>query len=188
MKKNSILVLLIVAFTITLTACNQKGYQSYVDSLKKYSEVRQGKDSMHIKLDLDFNTVDLTDKEIRELSELEEMRVDLNVMYDYDKVLAKTHCMFGGIGYDANYYQKNKEERMLEIPMLNKYFDMANVEKYNKNSNQLVFDKESIKKFNEIWVDTFEENDVIVGKDTIIENEEGNVKATVYTINITEEQ
>lgn len=178
------LIVFIISTMFFITACSSKGYDEYKEAYQKLESVKSGKGKMNIKVDIDFNTAELGEVEKREISRFEELRYDSEAQFNNNQVIVKNYFNVGGIGYDSIYYQENDEKQYLYMPMFNEYFKVKSwQEQFKENDIQEIF-----KKIRKVWVDILEDEDVIKSKNTVIETEQGNVKANIYTINFTEEQ
>ncbi|MCT4598382.1 MAG: hypothetical protein N4A50_10960 [Vallitalea sp.] len=182
MKKMKIIIGVTVLLTM-LTACSTEGLEIYNDASIKTSNESKGKTSCKINMDIDFNTDDLTLEEIRQLNYAKKMIFEITSSYDSSKgkVASDIYLNLGGVGMDSNYY-RNGNEGYVKIPVLNKYIDID-------EGKEIVNTKEYGSFFSTIeesWLELLEEDDVVKGENTIIDTEEGQVKATIVTININE--
>ncbi|GKX29782.1 hypothetical protein SH1V18_22620 [Vallitalea longa] len=168
---------------IVLTGCSTKAYIDYNNAIVKTESEKTGKQSIEIKLDIDFDTQGLSLEEVKLLNYYSEMMYQLTNKYDMDddKIATDVYMNLGGIGLDSNYY-KDGDEQYVKIPVLNKYINLTK-EKFINNEYNDIFKAVSDK-----WLDLLKEENVLKGNDTIVDTKEGQVKAKEVTINIQDEQ
>lgn len=168
---------------IIMTGCTTKAYTDYNDAVVKTDSEKTGKQSIEIKMDIDFNTEGLSLEEVKQLNYYREMMYQFTNQYDIDndKIATDIYMKFGGIGMDSNYY-KDGNEQYVKIPVLNKFVNITN-EKFIDNEYGDIFNSITDK-----WLEILREENVIKGKDTIVDTKEGQVKAKEVSISIDKDQ
>ncbi|TCT13105.1 hypothetical protein EDC18_10968 [Natranaerovirga pectinivora] len=182
MKKVLLSVLIIL---VVLTGCNSKGYETYQNAMDRYGTINEGREKINVYIDLQFNTENLSEEEVQELMIFDRMDMELDLTYNGDQAIAKNYIYFGGMGMESNFYMID-EDMYMEIPMFNY---VVKIEE-DDNKNVVVIDMESdaLSKIRNIWVNVLKDEDVVIGENTILSTNQGNVKASRYMVNVSEEQ
>jgi copper chaperone CopZ len=182
--KRIISVFMIVLITITLlTSCSNKALEDYSNAVTKINYEKMGKESIDIKINIDYNTDGLTLEQTRKLNYYKEMIFRINNQYDMekDKIATDIYMNLGGIGMDS-YFYKDGDKEYIQIPVLKKYIHL--------NKQEFITDKYSniFKSMSNKWLEALEDEDVIKGENTIIDTEDGQIKAKKVTIKINKQQ
>lgn len=189
MKKG---IMLLMVLMLLITACTTDNLSDYKNAIKKTEEIDKGRMNLSIKTALEFKTEGLTDSQIRDLSYFEQMEFAMDVQYDdssdKEKVIAKSYCNFGGMGFDMGFYF-NGEKAYMKMPIIEKYMSLDDFdttkqeEQLNGESYENLF-QPILNKWNEL----LQQENVFKGKKTYVLTDEGQIKTTTYTIEASEEQ
>lgn len=184
MKKVLVIVITIIVAGM-LSACSTKGLEAYNNAVTKTNSEKMGKTFFDITVNMDFNTDGLTLEETRELNHFKEMVYQITNQYDItkDKIATDIYMNLGGIGMDSNYYRDGDKE-FIRIPVLRKYVNIKEKKEEAVNNHY----ETSFSDISSKWLELLGEDDVVKGEDTIIDTEEGKVKAKAVTITIKDEQ
>lgn len=111
----------------------------------------------------------------------------------HEKGIYKGHFEIGGLGQDFTFYQVSPETQYLHLDLIGKYINLSKAQ-----DKGLKVDKERmaqedvfvtfVTKVQGIWHALLAEENVMRGEKVLIENPDGDVKATKYTINLSEAQ
>jgi hypothetical protein len=135
-----------------------------------------------------FSLDQLTVDEIKSVENLEHMDFTTSVTYDKTerKTIAQNYGNIGGVGIDSTLYV-DKSNVDLYLPILNGYYNLNNSEKQSEYEASAKF----AKIFDPIltkFVDLLTKEDIMKGKRTYITTADGQIKTTVYTVTMNENQ
>ncbi|QUI25190.1 hypothetical protein HZI73_24110 [Vallitalea pronyensis] len=178
MKK--IVVVMMLMAVMSVTGCSQKAYEDYIKASEKTQAYKSGKTSIHVSSKVTFGEDQLSIDEIAEMSEYNDLRFDMTLQYNMDekKIAADMYTNIGGAGMDYHYYQEG-EKRYVRLPIIKKFLIVEDNAKQTSNPFAGISSR---------WLNMLEEEDVVQGENTIIDSAEGQVKAKVVTISLTENQ
>lgn len=187
MKRLLVLLLLTV---FCLSGCSGDALTGYTEALKKTGSIRGGKLQVDTAVDMEFNLDNLTVEEIKDIKYLEHMDFSCEVTYDDSednkKAMSRCYGNIGGLGIDAKVYV-NGEQVNLYLPMLGGYLNLTDAAYQDKLKAS-----EKIGELFEPLINKFLEllttKDIIKGKRTYITTEDGQIKTTVYTVQVNEDQ
>ncbi|EOC99562.1 hypothetical protein [Caldisalinibacter kiritimatiensis] len=196
MKK--IVVFILTTFmVVSLIGCGKEDLQTYKEAVKKTDEITKGKTMFEIKLDNEFNTEGLSQEKIKKLNYFKTVETENHITFDWtqDKMIVRNYYNFGGMGFDTTIYV-NGEDVYMKMPIVEKYISMSdmtgekadidNKEKQPDIMNQ--FYEKVLKSIKSKWTEILNKEDVVSGEKTILDTEDGRVKATHFTIDLTGEQ
>ncbi len=195
MKKKITVYIVILSFTILLTACQTKGLKTYQDAMKNTEAISKAEVIIESEIRTTFNKTGLTIEEEIELSAFESMKTKISTKYDDaepERVESNIYYIAGAVGIDAAFYVNNGEV-IIQIPLINMYMKLDDImddideekSSLSKEPIEIQFD------FNEVmksWLSVFNEENVVVGNNTYIITDEGQVKTTAYSFKLDKEQ
>lgn len=193
MKK---LLFLIVGFMglSLLAGCSSDSLSEYLEASEKTNTIEKGNTKMSLRADLDFETEGLSDKQMRELSYFDQIDIESNTQFDssdeMEKVISKTYFNFGGVGFDSVFYM-NGEQMFIQMPIIKDYIRLDSFfDSYLDNNEEGSFSssEDLLRPFYERWMEILGEEDVVKGKKTYVLTDEGQIKASTYSISISKEQ
>lgn len=197
-KTSAIIFTLILVLTI-MSGCSDNSYESYLNAVEKTENASKYSGEFSMEVNSEVNTDGLSDEELRNVNLYNNFEVE-NV-YKSDKALglleSNLYINFGGLGFDIKYYDDSKAA-FIKMPIVEKYVYMDDLSSLNSGSNfesedmqiqtmdfnnmsDLVSD-ETKEELTKLWKDAIESNNVVKGKESLIETKEGEIKATKYTI------
>lgn len=194
--KRILLVVLAFALIIFSTACKKNDFEAYVKAVNKTNEIKRGQKSLDFKMNMDFNTEELTSEEIKDLNYFRNFEAKFNVTFDDElkKTIGRNYFNFGGLGFDAAFYNDG-EKSFIKMPIVGKYIVLD--EKFMENhikdkddeykENKCISDK-TIEELESKWVTMIKRENVFAGKESVMTTPDGEVKVTEYTIKLTGEQ
>lgn len=190
MRRISVFLLTIILI-FAVTACGKTDLQKYRDAVSKLDTITSGKSIQELKVESEFNLEGLTSDEIKELYYYNTIQYRSNVQFDnnIEKVIARNYSNFGGMGFDSIMYI-NGNDAFLKMPIVGKYYVMDKMINSDKSEDIsfLIISEKSIKAISQKWVDLLNNEDVVSGEKSLLSTEDGEVKATRFTINLSEEQ
>ncbi|GMQ60956.1 hypothetical protein [Vallitalea maricola] len=183
MKKMISVIMMTVIVVAMLTACSTKALVDYNNAVVKTDSEKMGKESMEIKIDVDYNTEGLSLEKVTQLNHYKEMMFNITNQYDMtrEKIATDIYMNFGGIGMDS-YFYKDRDKEYIQIPVLKKYVKLDE-KKLTTNKYDKIFANVSDK-----WLELLGEENVLKGENTIIDTRDGQVKAKEVSIKISAEQ
>ncbi|QUH29931.1 hypothetical protein [Vallitalea guaymasensis] len=183
MKKMISVIMMTVIVVAMLTACSTKALVDYNNAVVKTDSEKMGKESMEIKINVDYNTEGLSLEKVTQLNHYKEMMFNITNQYDMtqDKIATDIYMNFGGLGMDS-YFYKDGDKQYIQIPVLKKYAKLDE-KNFTTNNYDKIFANVSDK-----WLELLGEENVLKGENTIIDTKDGQVKAKEVSIKISAEQ
>lgn len=189
--KKIILSMLIIALIFSIVGCSKNDLEAYKEASKKTNGIKKGQTSFDLNIENQFNTRGLTEEEIKKLSYFKkiELKIDLKFDEEQDKLISRNYYNFSGMGFDSTLYVDN-EKVFIKMPMLGKYLvledEIVNSQLEDKEYQHIL--KDTFNKINNSWLNVLEKDDVFLGENTVMSTPDGEVKATRFTIKLTNEQ
>jgi len=192
--KKIILIILSLLLIISLTACSEDAYQEYIEAVNKTNDISKGQMSYDILIQNDFDTKGMSENEIRQLNYFKEIKTKASIMFDESendtKVISRNYFNLGGMGFDSSFYL-NGDKAFIKMPMLGKYMVLDEYTQESNNddikySNELT--GETIETLKDEWIKVLNEENVVSGNKILLTTEDGEVKATQFSINLNDEQ
>lgn len=184
MKVKQLLGIIMLMLVMVLTACSGKPYEEYREAMERNEQVERGKMSVNVEVKSDFTQKGAQSAEA--VKAMGAMQVDNQIAYEADKVQSLTHVKMGEVGYDMEYYGLDGEN-YLYMPLLGKYIHLER----EAMLGQSPMTYELISEIQSQWVGIFKKHldieNTLKGKGLILETEEGQIKATEYTVNLSKE-
>lgn len=179
-----IVVLLIISMAILGGCQAETDLEAYMTAVEKTEGAVQGKSESRFVIDNQFNAEGLSIEEKRAMAAFERMEFDTYVRYDETRVQSDFYMNFGGVGFDAAYYQTGDLE-FLKLPLVGKYM------KLNASEMESVWDPQVMAIFDplgEEWMRMLREDNVFQGKRHVLATEDGDIKVTRFSIELDEQQ
>ena len=174
--KKKIILWILCAFA--LSGCQSvSALDAYQAASEKTDQIQMGKNKME-------GTVLIESGEIQK-----DLSFDLRGTFDH----TKSQLIYDGtiesedMGEDFTFYQEDDEKRYLYIPMLGKYILLTNVNAEVKDV-QLGDLTQSFEEVGAYIQSILKDENVFKGERVLISNEDGDVKATKYTIKLSPQQ
>ncbi|MBF4693139.1 hypothetical protein [Fusibacter ferrireducens] len=187
--------ILLLLLSLTLTGClGESDYKAYHEAALKTAGIQRGGQSLSVSMDQALFAEALSN---HALNGLEHVQFDLSGQFDYEKNLAlyDIYYYYNGLGSDIQYIRKSESEQYIKMPLFKDYLKLdtqANVDEgmdktapVNGNTDVI---KNIISEIHTEWHAMIQKENIFVGEKTTIKNEDGNVKATKFTIKPTTEQ
>ncbi|HAS72643.1 MAG TPA: hypothetical protein DCS67_00690 [Clostridiales bacterium UBA8960] len=174
---------LILAILLILTGCmSGEGYQDYMDALEKTENITKGTSKVDVQIKNRFNE-DLGPIDIPEtISVIIESRFD----YSKSQSISDIYYLGNSLGMDLKLYQKDKDALYLKVPFMSGLYAISEsqVNMMSEPADVQAFMKNVGKEWNAMLMS----ENIFVGEKTIVRNEDGEVKATKFTVKPTSEQ
>ncbi len=192
MKKILIVILAMVLVITMLTACNTDNLQEYKKAFEKTEQIKRGQTAGEISVKLEFNTDGLSAEDVKELNNFKDIKASFNTAFDEElgKSIFRNYFNFGGLGYDFDMFFDG-DEAVMKLPVIGKYIKINEIDSsFNTDAESYsrIISEETMRHITEKWVGLMKEEDVFKGKDIIITTPDGDVKASEYTITLSNEQ
>ena len=194
MKRKIAIVIALLLTVLAVTGCGNNGLADYKKAMDKTGQIEKGQSSGEFTLNMDFNTDSMSQEDIAELNYYKEVTGSFQSTFDNEsnQMIARNYMNLGGLGFDFDYYQ-NGSEVFLKLPIIGKYMRMNDIIKsIEKQQSQEEFSQliseDTKKALSEEWIGLLKKENVFQGKDIVLTTPDGEVKTTVYTIIITDDQ
>ncbi|HKL79022.1 MAG TPA: hypothetical protein VJ888_01155 [Mobilitalea sp.] len=184
------ILVLILGMILILTSCSSSDLDNYIEAVRKTSSINSGNKKIEFSVDMDFNLDNLTANELKTVRYLEHMEFSTDIIYDRNsaspQAISKTYTNVAGIGMDCIVYV-NGDSVCMYIPALGGYIDLTSEEyedwvttsKDFSTVFQPVLDK---------FLELISDEDVMKENRTYITTDDGQIKTTVYSVNVNSEQ
>lgn len=187
--KNFKFITLIVMFSLIglmSTGCmSTADYESYMNAVIKTDEIQKGISTMEVSVENTLNQAlmdQLTQEERETFEKMKSIKVNITNRFDSEKKqsIMDVYLYYNQLGTDIKVFKPNDNELYLKLPYLEGVFDIRE----GFDVNQMDTDKISsfTKEVASQWNAMLEVENIFVGEKTIIENEDGEVKSTMYTV------
>jgi len=188
MKKILTIILVILA-VVSLIGCNQDYLQNYKEAVEKTDGRSQGKESIKITINNDFNQENISQEIIEELNYLKNIEFEVTSSFNESYSKSRAYIKYRGLGYDINLYT-GESETLVQIPIINKYIKIDNEDLGFNEDEENNFEgmEELTSKIQSEWLDLLQKEDVVKGKRDLMTTQDGDVKVDKYTISPSEEQ
>lgn len=188
--KRLLIVIFVLMMTISLAGCNSDSLADYKKAADKTEQIIKGQTSGEFSLVTDFNTEGMTPEEIKELNYFKDMNGNFNVVFDdgLEKAILRNYLNFGGLGFDFDLFI-NDDETFIKLPVIGKYLKIDEIQSAGQVTMEEEFvSEEALNKISMKWLNLMKKEDVFKGKDIVLTTPDGEVKTTVYTIKLSDEQ
>jgi len=194
MKKKMILMIVLLLAVMTAAGCGGNGLEDYKKAVDKTSQIERGQSSAEFTLNMDFYTNGMLPEEIAKLNYYSEMSGSFQSAFDKaaNQMIARSYLNLGGLGIDFDLYE-NGDELFLKLPIAGKYIRMGDVIRgadaaIKPEDTPELISEDTRKALSRMWVDLMNQDNVFKGKDIVLSTPDGEVKTTVYTITLTDEE
>lgn len=193
--KRTIIIIILLVLLVSLVGCMKNDLEDFKAAVKKTDNIPKGKLTTSSKLEMDFDTKGLSDKDLRGINYFKMIKSNSDITFDneLDMIISQNYFNLGGLGFDTAIY-KDKERLFIKIPILEKYMilnDMLSERKDNEKEEghgYVLISKETKKTLEDKWLSILKEENIVSGRKNIISTPNGEVKARHYTIELTNEQ
>ncbi len=183
-----------VLLAVLLAGCSTNSLESYKKAVEKTDGIMRGQSSGEVKVEMDFNTTGMTEEQVKKMNYYKDVACSFNVTFDEEarQTLSRNYLNLGGLGFDMDFY-KNGEESFVKMPIIGKYVklsDMINQAKEQQAPQEAeeLISKETLESLGKAWVDLLKQENVMKGKQIVQSTPDGEVKATQYTMKLSDEQ
>lgn len=192
MKRMLALMMVVLLIVLTAAGCGNNGLADYKKAVDKTDQITKGQKSGEFSMNMDFNTVGMTQEDINELNYYKNMSGSFLAAFDHSKNLKiyRNYLNLGGLGFDFDLY-KNGAEMFVKLPIVGKYMRMDDLMKeaaQSKEEQSKMISDDTFEAMSAEWVGMLKKEDVFKGKDIVLTTPDGEVKTTVYTITLNDSQ
>ncbi len=191
-KLTFIIVLLLVA--LTATSCGNNGLADYKKAAEKTGQITKGQNSGEFKLTMEFHTEGMTKEEINQLNYYQDVSGSFRSQFDdaTRQGIYRNYLNLGGFGFDFDIYQ-NGDEIFAKLPVVGKYIKLDEIikeagKKQITEEQPCMVSEKAKNALRKEWAETLKEENVFKGKNIVLTTPDGEVKTTVYTITLNDEQ
>ncbi|MTI47513.1 MAG: hypothetical protein FH761_06710 [Firmicutes bacterium] len=188
--KRILMFLMVLVTALSLVACGEEDMATYKNAVNKTNEIMRGQSSYEITVNQEFNIDGLTPEEIKDINYFKKMVLESRSQFNSDKkkVIAHNYSNFGGMGFDTDFYMNN-DEVFMKMPIIGKYMNLQGLlKKEDDEANEQIISQDTIQKIKDNWIGILNEEDVVSGEKSLLSTEEGEVKATLFSISLTDKQ
>lgn len=184
--------ILILGSIFWLTGCvGGENYKEYIDAANKTDEISKGAQKIEVNITNTFNEEALKDMNISDqkmFSALEQVTLNISSRFDHAKgqSLSSVYYVYQGLGTDIKLYQKSLDEMYLKLPFDSKMYQI-NQDIAKVNQEQVDF-KSLYLTIGRDWNNMLKSENIFRGEKSIITSEDGDVKATKFTVKPTSAQ
>lgn len=200
MKRKLVSIILTLMLMVTMiSGCTDNSYEKYLRAVEKTESAAKYSGDFTISIKADINTEGLTKEELKSVNLYNNLEISNS--YKSDKELglfeSNLYINFGGLGFDIKYYD-DSIKAFLKMPIVEKYVYMDDLSALDSGSDlettnmdfakvSDIMSEESKEEIAKLWKDAIDQDNIVKGKESLIETKEGEVKATQYTIKYEDE-
>lgn len=189
MKGRFVFAIIFISFGL-LSGCTSDALSEYLEAAKKTSNIEKGNIKLAIQAELDFETEGLSYEQKRDLSYFDQIDIESNTQFDSSaeaqKVISKTYFNFGGVGFDSVFYM-NGDQAYLRMPIIDGYIRL---DSFLQDKEEMAFSDSGdlFLPIYERWMEILGQEDVVKGEKTYVLTDQGQIKASTYSIVISRDQ
>lgn len=194
MKRKFAFMIVMLLTVLTVTSCGNNGLADYKKAVDKTDQIERGQSSSEFSLSMDLNTEGMTQEEINELNYYKDITGNFQTVFDSstNQTISRNYLNLGGLGFDFDLY-KNGDEMFVKLPIIGKYMKMDDImkkagEEVNTEKKTELISEDSLDALTKEWVGVMKEENVFRGKDIVLTTPDGEVKTTIYTITLNDDQ
>ncbi|MGB3367924.1 MAG: hypothetical protein WBA54_10565 [Acidaminobacteraceae bacterium] len=195
MKRKLVSIILTLMLVVTVVSgCSDNSYENYLRAVEKTDAQTKYSGDFTISMKADINIEGLTKEELKSVNLYNNLEVSNSYKSDKELGLIESNLYinFGGLGFDIKYYD-DSVKAFLKMPIVEKYVYMDDLSALDSgmdietpnmdyaNFSDLI-SEESKDEIAKLWKDAIDQDNIVKGKESLIETKEGEVKATQYTI------
>lgn len=191
MKKIACVILMVILSGVITGCFAGEGFDDYISAIDKTDQMQKGASRMEIEVVSSINE-NLLDKlsidQRKEIYGLEQVMLTIEDHFDHEisKRIMDIYFYQNDLGMDLKLYQLGPEEMVLKIPF------MKGTYRVDESLNQTFVTEENVEALFEAigqkWNGMLSAENVFVGERTLIKNEDGEIKATRFTVKPTSTQ
>lgn len=191
MKKKIAILMTVILLMFLFAGCNGVPLEDYHEAANKTLGIKKGQNLMEISMNIRFLPLEITE-ELKDINVL--FRSNSSYNHENHQIISRNYGSYNGIGLDFDYY-KDGDDQYLKLPMLREYVSLADFfeDVYMTNNEDLVsfefsFNEEVFTEIQERWFQLLSEKNVFKGEKTAVSTQEGEIKATRYYFQLSDEQ
>ncbi|SET79138.1 hypothetical protein SAMN05660297_03515 [Natronincola peptidivorans] len=191
MKKRIALGIAVILLVFSLSGCKGNPLEDYREAVVKTKGITKGQHLMELSINLDFLSQETTE-ELKDINVL--FRSNGSYNHEKQQVIARNYASYDGIGLDFDYY-KDGDQQYLKLPMVREYisltgfFEDADIAKNEElPSFEIPLNEEMLTEIQESWFQLLSDENVFKGERTAVSTQEGEIKATRYYFQLSDEQ
>ncbi|MCK8059793.1 MULTISPECIES: hypothetical protein [unclassified Fusibacter] len=190
--KNTGMILLALVLVLALVGCQSKDYDNYLEAVERTDQVQSGVREMEIGYGLQVDEAKMEGVDIELFKAMN--NIELTLTETFDKEAGRTKfdifTVFGGIGIDSQVVASS-DRVTVEIPLLGKYVylnpkELSMDEEVLSGAVVYQLDEDTLKSIDKAYRESFGEEDVFRGENTVMDTPDGLVKATKYEVRISD--
>lgn len=196
MKKIVTVIIVFILIITVLAGCSAKSdYQIFMEAMERTEAVENGKMSMDMEIQVEFNKEGLSEEAKDIIEFFEDFNMNLADQFDKQKEqsLKKIFVQAGDMGIDIKLYTKEGIAYVI-TPLIPKILVVDGEEllgMYSGKINEDNFPKlsqESLELLEKVWTDLYNKENVAAIEDIVLDTPEGRVKARKFEVKFTDEQ
>ena len=191
MKKISMLMTVMAMIAMMATGCmGGEGYEDYLGAVDKTEAIQSGASQIEVVVESTFNEAILSELSADERKKLEqlktyEFKLENHFNHKVDQSIYDIFYYNNNLGMDLKLYQRAEGEMFLKLPFMSAFYQVDD----SFQTQGEPFDLEAFATgVNESWTAMLKSENIFVGEKTIVKNEDGEVKATLFSVKPTSAQ
>ncbi|WIV10589.1 hypothetical protein [Proteiniborus sp. MB09-C3] len=175
----------------TSVGCSKNDLTDYVKAVKKTYEIKKGtsKADVQFNTEFNFNSSGTFEKELYDLLRNAKFSMNIKIDKEADIMLSEMYVNLGRVGQDINFYSLNDRQYIEYLSTViedKKYIELTKNSNNSDSDNQI--SENTLNMIKDKWTEILKEENVFKGNKVLVSTDEGEVKATEYTIEINNEQ
>jgi hypothetical protein len=190
--KKLLLMIITLLLAVSLISCTTNSLEDYKKAAEKTEQIKKGRTAGEFSLEMEFNTKDMTEDQIKQLNYFKHMKGTFDVAFDdeAEQGIFRNYMSFGGLGFDYDLFV-NGNEIFMKLPIIGKYMRLDELQT-QMNSAQYeemeLISADTQEAISEKWLGILRDEDIFKGRDIVLTTPDGEVKTTEYTIKLKDEQ
>lgn len=191
MKKISMLMMVMMMIAFMTTGCmGGEGYEDYLDAVDKTDAIQSGASQVEVVVESTFNEEILSELSADERKTIEqlktyEFKLENHFNHKENQSIYDIFYYNNNLGMDLKLYQRAEGEMFLKLPFMSAFYEVDD----SFQTEGEPFDLEAFTAgVSESWTAMLKSENIFVGEKTIVKNEDGEVKATLFSVKPTSAQ
>lgn len=193
---------------VALTGCMAgEGFDDYMKAVNQTEEMTHGASKIEVEINSEFNQdflSELSQEDRYEIQQMNHFEFEIEKHFDRSnhQSIIDAYAYMGRLGMDFKVYQTSADQWYVKAPFSASLYQLnvndfikdnaskasENASKASENASQEVDYQTFFTSLGDDWNDLLVADNIFVGEKTLIQNKDGDVKATRFSVKPTKEQ
>lgn len=174
--------------TFLIGCSDGETYQSYKEASIRTGEIKRGAQTITIKAEQEPQAASQSNSADNWINALETVKLRLSGHFDKkaDQAIYNLYYYYDDLGTDFQYYRQSREMQYIKLAIFPEYLKLDGESSGEVDEGEII--AEILDSTSEKWHQIIRAENVFVGEKVTIKNQDGDVKATKYTVKPTANQ